>query len=44
MIDSSDFDASAYYDDLIKKSSLAELMQTASTLLAGKSAMTNATL
>jgi hypothetical protein len=36
MVDSTTFNAPAYYDDLIKKSSLAELMQTASTLLAGK--------
>lgn len=35
-IDSVDFDAMAYYEDLIKKSSLAELMQKAVTLNAGE--------
>lgn len=35
-LDSLGFDAASYYEDLIKKSSLAELMQAAASMSAGK--------
>jgi hypothetical protein len=38
-LDSPNFNAPAYYEDLIKESSLAELMQAASSLSAGQSCL-----